>query len=325
MSALTDPIKLTKDGWLELHRMPSIITASQIPTILGLNSYCSPFTLYQYLVGNIPWPDDSLAMRLGHMLEPVLDRLYQEATGRVTEDPGEYTMFRHPEHAWLFCTPDRLTWEANRSGDLQLKTTGEFNARRWKDGPPLEAQVQTQFEMAILGLEWGSLAGLVGNREFKYFDFERNDRFIKAALGKIREFHERLQNNDPPPVDSSQSTADALKAMHPDDNGTTVFVSGLGSLFTELEKREEAKKKAEEGCKEIENQIRAAIGEATFGEDAYMRMSLKTQTRPGSIRCDLTHDVKSRLDQAGIAYKITKPSTYRVLRKVKFHERDDNN
>ena len=314
---LPEPIVMTREEWLA-HRMTGI-GASEIPSILGVNPYKSRFALWAEKTGKTPPVEVSIPMEVGIALEPLVAKFYQKSTGRHIEDPGDCTIWQHPELPCLFCTPDRIvTREDGVIGPLELKTTGEFRAKEWASGePPLDNQCQHQAQMAVLGCEWGSLAGLVGSREFHHFDIDRNDRFIAVMLSKVEEFWDRVLNDDPPPVDGSESTAQALKALYPQSNGEMVELDAY--LLAVVEQWEAAKAEEKDAVArkdEAKAVLIQAIGDAdggTIGQG--VTLTNKSQSRKGSITVPV--DCVDELMAHGIPYKLTPASTHRVLRRKK--------
>ena len=177
---------------------------------------------------------------------------------------------------------------------------------------------QVQAQMAILGTEQADLACFMDGREFEVFRFERNDRFIAVMLAEVKEFYERLQNGDPPPVDGHPSTAAALAALHPDDNGETVTLPREAvdaAIALDLVKMRIKDLDAEKALHE--NVLKWAIGDATFGEAPGIRFSWKTQERAGYLKLADTADVRAALERSGVAYCESKGSKFRVLRALK--------
>ena len=362
---MTEPTKspfpaaeeLTDRQWLE-HRKTSI-GASQVASVLGMNPWKSPFALWAEMTGKVepdpnaapvivvedtvagPHPglilNEQVSLEQGHVQEQWLSTKYFRNTHRLITNPGDFTIFRHPELKVLSCTPDRMILRPDgaENGDLiswvfardeivaplELKTTGEFNMAKWRDGhPPIENQVQLQTQIAILGSDWGSLCGLVGNRELFAFDVMRNSRFIDMMLERVSEFWDMVQQDIPPTADGMKSTREALAKMHPKDNGLTVTLLDPVCLAAHrLEVAKQEKKLAEEKEKEASNILRQAIGDATFGEsdDGVQLYSLKHQTRKGAYRVEMTPENKEALDAACVVYKITEPTETRVLRMLK--------
>lgn len=311
---MTPIIYPDRDSWL-ISRA-SHIGASEVSTILGVNPYKSAFTLWHERKGLVPSSGDSIASRVGLALEPLLTEFYEASEGIEVWNPGDYTVYQHPDYPWFTCTPDRVLM--NPAGQIvraiELKTIGENVARQLRDGePPLGYQVQLQAQMEILGCGFGDLACLIGNRKFEVFHFTRHDRLIEAMLRAVREFWDLLQGDEPPAVDGSVSTAVTLKALHPDDNGETVPLShDTAAHYAAYRRIQEQIKGLEEQAAAHKNTVIAAIGANTWTEGEGVRLSYKTQERAASLK--IGEEYQGMLEKAGIPYKRTEASKYRVLR-----------
>ena len=299
VSILNKAEVLSEEEWLALHRTTIkdellIVSASEIATALGRNSYESAFTLYHRKRGDLEPFLGNISTECGHALEPVIDRRYKMATGRDTVDPGPYTIFRHEDLPWLIVTPDRFDMDLRA---VELKAPGGYSRKDWKDGKgPIEFQIQNQMQLAVIGLDHGSLAAIVANREFFYHDFDRHDRAIRLILDKVKEFRERVLNGDPPDPGGSGSSTLTLKLLHPKDNGETVFNDRLSPYIKERLKLKEQIKGLKDDLGTIENFIKADIGENSFVVAEGRKMSLLWQKKRGHY---------------------TKKQEYRVLRDAK--------
>lgn len=291
----------SESEWLAWRNDPAAgrIGGSEIASALGHSRYESRYTFFQRKRGLLPPKTETIAMRRGKALEPLVASLYEEVTGRVLRDPGHFTVFVHPEHDWLFVTPDRLIFDTG--APVELKTKRDTAIRQWREeGPDLEHQCQHQMQMACLDQEAGSIAGLCGD-QFEYFDFERSDRFIRAALPRLAEMHERILNGDAPDVDGSESTTETLRALHPKDNGETVVIPELAEWGAELEALQSHAKEVAEQIDAYKNRIKERIGDATFGVCGAVKYSFKT--------------VSNSFKTVSKKEYVVKASEYRTLRK----------
>ena len=318
MAILAPMIQLDEASWLD-HRKTGI-GASEILVALGMSKWKSAYTLWAEKSGKLaPEPVTGIAVELGHFLEPFIARKFAEETGRYVTDPGDFTVYTHPDHDFLFCTPDRLQTVPDWGEDdspLEEKSTGEFAAKDWKDEPPLAARVQLQGQMEILGKAHGSLAGLVGNRALYWHDETRDDELCEKMIARLSEFWERVQNGDPPPVDGSDSTHRTLEALHPDDNGTEVyFPPSVVELTTDIDEAQDRLGLEKQIIDEAKNQIREMLGPATFGEFGTIRYSNKTIQRKDTLKVAL--EVEQQLIDAGIPYERKAGSKSRTLRRLK--------
>ena len=306
---------LTKEDWLALHQRPDMVSASQVFTLTGENSYESPYALWCRKMGRMAWPDTTLAMRRGHALENLCAELYEERTGRKLADFGDYTIVRHPEYDWLFCTPDRIFGVAV---PIEFKTTSNFKA--WLEDAPLSAQTQLQIQMACLGASEGSIGALLGgfSEEFLTFDFTRNDGLIEELIILASEFRDQCMNDIAPPVDGSESTSVALKAMYPrPTEGNTVQLPATAAMWAcEYEGVKESKKILEEREKQLSNQIKAAIGDGEYGQCGDLMFSYRQQVHSHAhLKVDPIH--AAELNLHAIPFENKETVYKRVLREVK--------
>lgn len=289
----------TREQWLQ-ERM-SCIGASDSPSVLGINPFKSAFQLWAEKTGFAEADDLSKneAVEFGIRLERPVAEAFAERTGRRVEMWPPFSLVRDPQRPYVSCTPDAVQ-ECERRGEglVQIKTTSAYNAGDWTDGPPLYYQVQVQQELHVTGYSWGTLVVLIGGQKLRWFDVERNDRFISALLPKLDDFWSLVQNQTPPEVDGSAATASVLAKLHPDDDGTEVLLPAEAAGWSdEIEAAKEQIKAAEAVRTAAENKLKAAIGDATFGLLPNGGLwSWKTQDRKGYV---------------------VEPTSFRVLRKIK--------
>lgn len=288
----------TRESWLA-ERMTGL-GASDGPSVLGINPFKSAFQLWAEKTG-FAEPEDMTgneAIEFGIRLERPIAEAFSERTGRQVEMWPAFSLVRDPERRYVTCTPDAIQ-QCDRRGEgiVQIKTTSAFNAGDWADGPPLYYQVQVQQELHVTGHDWGTLVVLIGGQKLRWFDVERNDRFLASYLPKLDEFWQMVQKKIPPEVDGSAATAKVLAKLHPADDGSEVLLPAEAADWTdEIEAAKEQIKAAEAMKNAAENRIKAALGDATFGLLPNGGLwSWKTQERKGYV---------------------VEPTSFRVLRKV---------
>lgn len=284
-----------KPSWLAAR--PLSIGASDTAKILGLSSMGSAFSTYLEKAEGLPTDNRYEQLtKWGSLLEPVVREEYQSVTGRTVQYDGAYAVAKHPDIPWLTCTLDgRIEPDAVYEG----KTAIAYSRSNWDDGVPLPYQVQVQHQLFVTGRQWGSVACLIGGNDFRYYDIPRNDDFIiEVMLPTLEEFWHRVQTKTPPEIDGSEVTREAIRRLHPHDNGQTVFLDEqyLDQVRSLREVKDEIKKLTEVKDR-LQTSLEYAVGANTFAElPDGTTLSYKTQTRPA-------HHVKE--------------STFRVLREVK--------
>ena len=255
----------SRDEWLAERQ--KWIGASDAGTILGLNPHESPMSLYLRKRGEIEPKQETLAMWLGHEMEPIIAKRYEIETGRHLYDPGDYAILHHPVHEWLTATRDRTTtFDSGDHGPVELKAPGDRMARDWSEcDSPLCYQVQLQIQMACMGAKEGEIAAIVGNDRFYCIRYQRDDAFLEVVIPVLREFWECVKNGVRPAIDGTESTRRAIRALHPDDNGETItlpseFEEELKELSFLEGKIEEMKLDAEK----IRNHVMYTMGPNTY-------------------------------------------------------------
>ncbi|MEA3224649.1 MAG: YqaJ viral recombinase family protein [Planctomycetota bacterium] len=323
-----------RDKWLAAR--PKTLGASDAAAALGLSKYKSPYALWADKTGRGEPVEVTLPMQLGHACEPVIARQYTKETGRELIDFGDYAMFIHPQYPFLTCTPDRVTERTDLPGSpdgaVEMKRICGAVAEEMRDGDAkIEHQIQLAMQMEIMGLNYGEIAALVVGHfgtTFERFPYERDPRSMARIIPALEKFWHYVETDTPPPVDDTQSTLDTLKALHPDDNGETVHVAedkaGAAQIvildFTNIKAEI---KELESEKRECESTLRNLIGANTFLEVPAAagfpaaKVSLKSQTRKGSIRIDATDDHEILLRTEEIKFKKTGAKTFRVLRQMK--------
>jgi putative phage-type endonuclease len=257
------------------------IGASEVGTILGINPYDSAFALWLRKTGQLPPQDESLPMWLGHQMEPIIARRYEMETGRVLHDPGDYTITPHPDAPWLRATLDRQTEFDSGIGPVELKAPGLHSASEWADGgTPLQYAAQLQVQMAVTGATEGEIAAIVGNSAFYVTHHLRDDEFLADVLPVLEVFWKACKDRTPPAVDGSEATAKAIKRLHPLDNGETIVLPAeYSGIIAKWDSLKSARKTLQKEIDAVENQIKAAIADNTYGTVDGFTLSYKAQTR----------------------------------------------
>lgn len=305
----------TEEQWLE-SRVTGI-GASEVASIFGCGyAGTSPVTVWASKTGGprIEFSEEQLRrMNRGKKLEPVVASEFEEETGLVAVDPGEFTIFRHPDHHWLFATLDRWCIHPEFGPiPVELKAVhGRFRSD-WdaSDEPPLKYMVQCQTQMAVTDSPACYLAGLIGGDEVVVRLIERNQRFIDAMIVKLGEFWGYVERREMPPVDDSDATAAMLGLIYPQDTGAEVHLShDFIEMDRELLQLKDQRKTIDTRITGIENAIKAAMGEATRGCLPHGSYTWKLQSRTG-IDAD-----RLRNEFPGVAEQCSKVTEFRVLRR----------
>jgi putative phage-type endonuclease len=269
----------SREAWLKARA--NGVGGSEAAIILGASKWGSPYQLWSEKAGLVP-PDntDNDVLRFGRVIEPHIANEYERLTGRQLVDLGDWAIRRHPEHAFMFCTSDRLIAPPDVVGGtpapggkrgpgiLSIKAANVWRGVEWLEDEeaPLPYQVQLQHELACWGLEWGSFAVCIWGRGVRWLDVLRNDDFIREDVVACGEFWRRVETGEAPAVDGSEHTYEALRQLYPSDTGAAVILPDEATEWAaELDLLNARIKADTERKDEINNTIRALLGEASEG------------------------------------------------------------
>lgn len=280
-----------RPDWLAERRLG--IGGSDAPVICGESRWKSPFTLYQEKVGEVDGDDlkDVEAVRWGNLLEPAIRGEVEERLEQHVNYSGPFAIHRHHEVPYMrasidgdFPDPSEKIWELfdkhdlagpEGQGLLEIKTASAFKSREWKtrdedDEPqwPLAYQIQTAHYMAVLNVNWGVVACLVGGQRLEMVPVVRNRKFEHALMVAEQRFWECVRDRVAPTPDGSWSTTETLKKLYggAEDDGEEVYLEDEEWVALDAALQEEKKQRSEleKRIKERENQLKAAIKTATY-------------------------------------------------------------
>lgn len=257
-----------KAGWLETRRTG--IGGSEAAAVLGLCPWLTPYALWAQKTGLIDPPArESILMEWGKKLEPLVAEAYAQETGRKLLNYGEFHVFRNSRHPFLVCTADRGIREIpgkSGKGILEIKTTNAFRAHDWDEEVPPVCRIQIQHNLLVTDRSWGSAAVLIGGSDFRWVDAERDNNFCRLLLEKEEEFWDLVQKGEPPDVDGSEVTTEALRRLYPTDNGLSVKLPDEALIWDRhYREAQEIIDYWEKVKNEIRNRLVAAMGEASIG------------------------------------------------------------
>lgn len=243
------------------------IGGSDAPVIAGVDKYKSPYTLWaQRAEGLEDMIDESARERLeaGHFAELMNRPWYAHRHKRQVVTPQEFygcpdawaVVLRSKRFPWMQCTPDGIITKAEGRkgpGILQCKNVTEWLLDAWPEegNPPIHVQAQVQHEMAVAGMGWGAIAGIIGGNKRRDADVEPHQGFLDKLIRLEKRFIESLRTGERPPLDDSEATHEALKKQYAvPEEGTSaeveladvVELAQVSAQLDELQKREKGLK-----------------------------------------------------------------------------------
>lgn len=264
----------TKDRakWLAQHA--NYTTASAMPTILGMQhgSWSSRFSLFEKMVSGYKDDDgENERAEWGHLHEPTMRGVFAKRTGQKVRATNRFLASR--EFPWIAATEDGMTWdELGNPGTLELKCTSMYESA-WREGEIPDyvmAQIQTQMLVRFgrsRGL--GNLAVLFFGNDFHHVTgIEPHAVLQEHLIRESKMFYDLVVAGSPPEPDASDACRKAIGKLYPSPSASTINLAGerwisLDCERVEIEIRQKADRKRRQ---EIENEIRAEIGENTSAE-----------------------------------------------------------
>ena len=260
---------LDRDAWLKERR--SGIGASEAAAVLGASPWKTAADVWAEKVGIAEArAAETEAMKWGLRLEPAIADAYMEETGRiVVRGDSPYRLLRAKKHPFLLATLDGevVPIDERGPGVFECKTAALWKKDDWADEPPLQYSIQNQHQLVVTGYGWGADAVLIGGQRFLHTDFVGNAGFQSLLIQKLEAFWELVVKEQPPPLDGSESAKELLSRLFPrPEPGKVIELPQEAIMWDqELLDVKEVLKIHEDRKRELENQIKAALGDAEGG------------------------------------------------------------
>jgi predicted phage-related endonuclease len=317
----------TEEEWLNERK--KYVTASDVATLFcdeveaqGETVYQTPYTLGLEKAGMLEREfsnEETGRNWFAHEAEEVAAKYWR------TVDPKKPTfringfhLILHEDYPYLAATLDLMTVLDTGPAPLEIKAPGEWNSSEWRNGEaPLKFQIQNNIQMLLTGCTHGVIFGLIGGYTPKWTVLERNEDLCSLAASRAEKFMTDIQNGIIPPPDGRTRSTEALKQLHPNDNGEAVNLPEESvEWYRQLEHWESVRKEAERKEEEYKNLVKSVLGEYTYGVHGPIQFSWKSSGgTPTKIEVGL--DQIDALANTGIPFKVKEsPVVRRLYRKL---------
>jgi putative phage-type endonuclease len=254
------------------------IGGSDIGTIMGVNQWKSPYTLWAEKTGLIEVEDisDKDAVWFGVMEEDIIAKRFMMKTElKVKKSNYAYGCKEYP---YLRGHVDRIA--AKGKWGLEIKTTSSWNKTKYDEGEIPESHYwQCMFYMFLTGWDTWYLATKRDNR-FYITKISRDDEAIERMLDACEDFWNRVQSGEPVEIDGSDSTQETLEQMyHEEHQGETVNLDSHEETLIALLELATHEKNMKELKTKYQNEIKAVLGEAEKGETGQFIVSWKANAK----------------------------------------------
>lgn len=253
------PVVQRTPEWLDARK--NGIGSSEAAAAVGVSPWESRLTLWARKLGIVSPEPANIAMQVGTELEPLIARLYTEATGVQLRRANQ--LRQHARHPFMLASIDR---RAGRK-PVELKWSGRATGygEPGTDEVPDEVLVQVLHQLEVLDEDEADVALLTPSRdELAIYHVRRERPAVERIVELEAELWHHVETRTEPPLDASESTRRTLREMYPADDGTVLDATPeLAELVGQLAAARAAKKAAEAQESEVAIALMAAIGEAS--------------------------------------------------------------
>lgn len=215
-------------------------------------------------------------MRQGRDLESYVAQRWAEETGKRVYRLS--AMLYNPQYPFAHADVDRMVMGENAG--LECKTTFSLDLKQFNGMEfPMQYYAQCVHYLAVTGADRWYLAVLAYGRGFFTFVLERNQAEIDALMAAEKAFWHQVEQDIPPAVDGSDATTAALQEVYPISQNMTASLFGRDTVLQEYIRLKAEKKLLDGRLGEIENTLKADMGEAENGSCGLFNISWKSQTR----------------------------------------------
>lgn len=243
-----------------------MITPSKVAAILGVSRWESPYRLWHRMKGLLPPEPPKDIFDLGHDFEPAMAAIWKRRNPGWQLSPGE-VQYVIPEHVFGYPAAVTLDRRARRG---RTRRVVEFKMARkldewgdqFTDAAPADyvAQVMAQMSYTQFTEQPAELMVLGPWFEAHSYVIPFDEDIADAIHDQCRQFWESLQSDEPPALDDSVATYEAVRALHPDIDGSTVQVDP--DMAIHLLMRDLESKNNERALREVKTRFLEAMGNA---------------------------------------------------------------
>lgn len=157
------------------------IGSSDAAVACGVDPWREPYGWWMERTGRSDPTEESLAMRVGNYMEPLLRELASEVLDKLVGGPLEFTECDWA--SWATANLDATVEDEGIMVPLELKTASAWTADKWgesgSDEIPVNYVMQVTHQMAVTGAPFAYVAALIGNNDFRWYRLERDERLVE--------------------------------------------------------------------------------------------------------------------------------------------------
>lgn len=273
-TVLAEQLEPGSPGWLRL------MTASKVAAILGVSQYDSPRSMWHKMRNELPAEPQNAVQSRGHYLEPAVLAWWRDQHGIAEADFRTQPLYLMD--GWAAATPDAVACHpVDDTVLVEAKSARELE--EWGDPGtdqiPAPYLIQCFWQMHVSGIH-RCYVPIIG----AFLDFAEYVVDYDAAVGAeleatCRAFFESVQANQPPPLDDTPATYDALRKLYRSIDDTSVSIP----LTTAREYLEamEARKAADARERAAKSVVLDLMGPARFAVVGEVKVARRQPNKTG--------------------------------------------
>ena len=280
-----------REAWKALRAQ--YIGGSDAAAVVGLNRFSSPYALWAEKTGKTPPFEGNLATDVGTFLEEFIAKKFESASGKKVRRNNR--SFINDTYPWAIANIDRDI--VGEDSGLECKSTSALNIQRFKGGEfPENYYCQCVHYLAVTEMTRWYLAVLIGNQDFKIYQLTRiendtcpewceaslliDDEEISALMEAEKHFwYHNVKEGVPPITDGSKSCTNTLKTIYTESNEESVSLVGFEPDLAQRSALSAQIKNLEALRDEVDNRIKAYMGNASRGESNRYRVTWTSSVR----------------------------------------------
>lgn len=274
---LINTADISLQEWQELRKKS--IGGSDCATLLNLNKYKSPYSLWAEKTGRLTdeFTGNELTKQGTDLEDYVAKRFVQETGKKIRKSTFMYV---HPDYEFITANIDRFV--VGENAGLECKTTSIYNKADFENGEiPPYYYCQCMHYMAVMGFDKMYLAVLVLSKGFYWFEIKRDEKEIDALINsEVQFWNDNVISNTPPEIDGSESTFNTITSIF-NDSELSAEVCNLSSeeeTITTYQAIKSQIKFLQEEEKRLKNIIIEKLGNSIIGSTNEFQISYKPQT-----------------------------------------------
>lgn len=218
------------------------LSASKVPTLLGLSPWSSPYALWHEMYAGLEPPAlEGDHLRWGHLAEQSLVGWWLDANPGWQTNSGEITYTDPGLPFPNAVTLDRRARRGRRFHIIECKTTRDMDT--WgkpgdPDSVPAHYLAQVIFQMGVSGIHEASVV-VLGFGTPEIHDVQWDEDVWDSIVAACTRWHQTGIAGDPPPLDDRVATYDTVRGLHPDIDRDTDIQIDHGEAVALLDALEE--------------------------------------------------------------------------------------